>query len=150
MELHPIDRSEIATRLTAWLPEKYHIVYFDDFQTVAANDDKAKTEMFSIVDMVEKEHQEEAKATGYEQDLKDIIRELKDDVDPTRDITEKAIAESTSLEQLEQWSRAVHEYNGDSRMFRIYERAATLTGNKEHQQILREIQELYAKRNNGF
>jgi hypothetical protein len=138
-ELHPSDRSEIAARLTAWLPEKYHIVYFDDFQTVAANDAKARDEMKSIVANVEKEYTEEAKASGYEEDLKQVVQELYDDVDPTRHITSQAIAESTSLEQLEEWSRLVHEYSGDDRILDIYARAATITKNAEHAKLVEQM-----------
>eukprot|EP00331_Platyophrya_macrostoma_P025800 CAMPEP_0176445874 /NCGR_PEP_ID=MMETSP0127-20121128/23977_1 /TAXON_ID=938130 /ORGANISM="Platyophrya macrostoma, Strain WH" /LENGTH=330 /DNA_ID=CAMNT_0017831775 /DNA_START=40 /DNA_END=1032 /DNA_ORIENTATION=- len=138
-ELHPSDRSEIAARLTAWLPEKYHIVYFDDFQTVAANDAKAREEMTAIVANVEKEYTEEAKAAGYTEDLKQVVQELYEDVDPTRHITSQAIAESTSLEQLEDWSRLVHEYNGDDRILDIYARAATITKNAEHAKLVEQM-----------
>ena len=56
-ELHPFDRNEIGERLMAWLPDKYHIVYQDDFQTVAANSPSTRREMLEIVDRVEKETQ---------------------------------------------------------------------------------------------
>jgi len=135
-ELHPADRAEIASRLTAWLPEKYHIVYFDDFQTVAANDVKARDEMKAIVANVQKEYEVEAKASGYEEDLKQVIEELSEDVDPSSHITAKAIAESSSLEQLEEWSHIVHEYNGDDRILDIYARAATITKNADHAKLV--------------
>lgn len=138
-ELHSLDRREIQLRLSAWLPEKYHILYFDDVQTVAANDEKARAEMLNVIDMVDKEHADEAKAAGFEDELKTAISDLKNEIDPTRHITSKAIADSTSLDQLEEWSRAVHEYNGDDRILQIYERAANLTGNKEHQDLLKEM-----------
>lgn len=140
-ELHPADRAEIAARLTAWLPEKYHIVYFDDFQTVAANDAKIREEMKAIVSNVEKEYEQEAKASQYEEDLKQVVGELFDEVDPTRHITSKAIAESTSLDQLEEWSRAVHEYNGDERILDIYARAAALTKNAEQAKLVSDMRE---------
>jgi regulator of protease activity HflC (stomatin/prohibitin superfamily) len=41
-------RDEINARLMAWLPEKYHVVYFDDFQTVAANDSTLRAEMKKV------------------------------------------------------------------------------------------------------
>lgn len=140
-ELHPADRAEIAARLTAWLPEKYHIVYFDDFQTVAANDEKARTEMLSIVKNVEKEYAEEAKASGYTADLQEVIAELENDVDPSRAVTSKAIAECTSLEKLEEWSHLVHEYNGDDRILEIYARAAELTKNADHAKLVKQMAE---------
>jgi hypothetical protein len=140
-ELHPADRAEISARLTAWLPEKYHIVYFDDFQTVAANDAVAREEMKKVVANVAKEYEPEAKANGYEQDLKDVIAELEDDVDPSRHITSKAIAECSSLDTLEEWSRVVHEYNGDDRMLEIYARAAALTKNAEHAKLVKQMSE---------
>ena len=138
-ELHPIDRDEINARLMAWLPEKYHVVYFDDFQTVAANDANMRAEMKNIVKNVEKEHQAEAKAAGYEQDLTEVIQELNNDVDPTAHITNEAIAASTNLDELEDWSRLIHEYNGDNRILAIYERAATLQKNEAHLKMLAKI-----------
>ncbi|KAH9598459.1 hypothetical protein LSM04_009087 [Trypanosoma melophagium] len=140
-ELHPADRAEIAARLTAWLPEKYHIVYFDDFQTVAANDTAARREMLSIVQNVEKEYAAEAAAGGYESDLREVVRELLDDVDPSRDITSEAIRACTDLAQLEEWSHVVHEYNGDARMLEIYARAAELTKNADHKALVQKMQE---------
>lgn len=138
-ELHPSDRAEIAARLTAWLPEKYHIVYFDDFQTVAANDPKARDEMKAIVANVGKEYEGEAKASGFEQDLKEVVEELATDVDPTRHITSKGISECTSLEQLEEWSQAIHEYNNDDRIIEIYARAAVLTKNADHAKLVENL-----------
>ena len=142
-ELHPQDRAEIAARLTAWLPEKYHIVYMDDFQTVAANDTAAKKEMLSIVANVNKEYAAEAKASGLEEDLTETIAELEDDVDPTRAITSEAIKGCSSLEKLDEWSRMVHEYNGDDRMFEIYGRAAELTKNEDHKKLVANMQSWY-------
>lgn len=144
MELHPIDRAEIANRLTAWLPEKYHIVYFDDFQTVAANDATARTEMLTIVKNVKKEHEAEAKSSGFEADLNEVVADLENDIDPTRHITADAIKASNSLEELEEWSRAIHEYNGDDRVLDIYARAAELTKNAEHQKLVKELRALAA------
>lgn len=140
-ELHPQDRAEIAARLTAWLPEKYHIVYFDDFQTVAANDAKYRDEMKTVVTNVQKEYEAEAKASNFEEDLQQVVAELNDDVDPTRHITAKAIADCSSLEQLEEWSRAVHEYNGDERILDIYARAAALTKNADHAKLVDQMRE---------
>lgn len=140
-ELHPADRAEIGARLTAWLPEKYHIVYFDDFQTVAANDGAARKQMLDIVDSVNKEYAAEAKAGGYEADLKETVAELLDDVDPTRAITAEAIKGCSDLQQLEDWSHQVHEYNGDDRIVEIYARAAELTKNAEHQQLVKQMRE---------
>ncbi|CAG9570474.1 cytochrome c oxidase subunit IV [Leishmania major strain Friedlin] len=140
-ELHPADRAEIGARLTAWLPEKYHIVYFDDFQTVAANDATARKEMLEIVESVQKEYTAEAKEGGYESDLKEAVAELMDDVDPTRTITMEAIKSCKDLQQLEDWSRQVHEYNGDDRIIAIYARAAEITKNVEHQALVRQMRE---------
>jgi hypothetical protein len=138
-ELHPIDRSEINARLMAWLPEKYHIVYFDDFQTAAANDASVRAEMKAIVKNVEKEHAAEAKAAGYESDLAEVIRELENDVDPTAHITPEAIAATSNLDELEDWSRLVHEYNGDARLLAIYERAVALRKDDAHAKLLAKI-----------
>lgn len=138
-ELHPADRAEIGARLTAWLPEKYHIVYFDDFQTVAANDPNARKEMRSIVQNVAKEYAEEAKAGGFEEDLQEVITELEDDVDPSRGITSEAIKNCTDLVQLEEWSRVVHEYNGDDRIIEIFARAADITKNQDHADLVRQM-----------
>ncbi|KEG05483.1 cytochrome C oxidase subunit IV [Trypanosoma grayi] len=142
-ELHPADRAEIGARLTAWLPEKYHIVYFDDFQTVAANDPVARREMLSIVQNVEKEYAAEAKTGGYETDLKEVVQELLDDIDPSRHITTDAIKKCSDLEQLEEWSHTVHEYNGDERILDIYARAAELTKNADHQALVKNMREWY-------
>jgi hypothetical protein len=139
LELHPIDRGEIMSRLVAWLPEKYHVVYMDDFQTVAANDASMRKEMTSIIDKVEKEHSTEAQNLKYEQDLKEVVAELSDDVDPARSVTLESIKASKSLEELEDMSRLVHEYNGDSRMLAIYDRAAELTKNEEHKAMLKQL-----------
>lgn len=136
VDLHSQDRAEIAQRLTAWLPEKYHIVYYDDFQTVAANAPEYRDEMKKIVANVKKEHEAEAKAGGFEADLNEVVAELEDDVDPTRHITADAIAKSSNLEELEKWSREVHEYNGDERIFQIYARAAELTKNEDHKKLV--------------
>jgi hypothetical protein len=146
VELHPIDRAEIGNRLMAWLPEKYHIVYVDDFQTAAANDRKLRAEMQTIVSNVSKEHAEEAKANGWDQDLKEVVAELEDDVDPSRHITSDKIKASQSLDELEEWSRIVHEYNGDERIFEIYERAAQLTKNEAHQALVKEMRTLFARK----
>lgn len=146
MELHPIDRAEIAHRLVAWLPEKYHVVYFDDMQTVAANDSTMRGEMQAIVNKVEKDHAEEAKANGWEKDLKEVVTELQDDIDPTRHITKAAIEAQTSLDTLEEWSRLVHEYNGDSRILDIYAKAAALTKNEEHAALVKEMRSLMEKK----
>jgi hypothetical protein len=140
-ELHPIDRAEINARLMAWLPEKYHVVYFDDFQTVAANDASLRAEMKTIVSNVAKEHAEEAKAAGYETDLQEVVAQLNADVDPTAHITADAIAKSTNLDELEDWSRLVHEYNGDNRMLQIYERAAALQKNDAHLKLIAKLKE---------
>nr|CCC89400.1 putative cytochrome C oxidase subunit IV (PMID:12467979) [Trypanosoma congolense IL3000] len=140
-ELHPADRAEIAARLTAWLPEKYHIVYVDDFQTVAANDASARSAMLSIVEGVGKEYETEARAGGYERDLGEVVQELLDDVDPSRHITSSAIKDCSDLAQLEEWSRVVHEYNGDERILDIYARAAELTGNTEHQKLVQNMRQ---------
>lgn len=148
-ELHPLDRAEIAARLTAWLPEKYHIVYFDDFQTVAANDTKYRSEMLKIVDDVEKEYTAEAKDKNYSEDLKEVIQALKDDVDPSRHITSEAIKGCSDLAKLEEWSHVVHEYNGDDRMFEIYGRAAQLTGDKAHSALVEEMKGWYANSKKG-
>jgi hypothetical protein len=144
-ELHPLDRGEIGARLSAWLPEKYHIVYFDDFQTVAANNEQARAEMKAIIQNVKKEHLEEAKAGGWEADLNEVIAELEEEVDPTDKITKKAIKECTSLDQLEAWSRLIHEYNGDDRILDIYERAAELTKNAEHAALVKQLRTLSVK-----
>ena len=136
VDLHPADRCEVMKRLMAWLPEKYHIVYQDDFQNVAANDATHRQTISEIIDKVEKEFAEEAKQAGYEEDLKETVKELRDDADPTREITSEAIAACSSLEQLEAWSRLVHEYNGDDRLLEIYERAASITNNAGHKKIL--------------
>lgn len=141
LELHPVDRAEINARLMAWLPEKYHVVYFDDFQTAAANDASIRAEMKAVVKAVEKEHAEEAKACGYSKDLEEVIADLNNDVDPTAHITADAIAKSTNLEELEDWSRLVHEYNGDARLLAIYERAATLQKNEAHLKMLAKIKQ---------
>jgi hypothetical protein len=140
-ELHPVDRAEINARLMAWLPEKYHVVYFDDFQTAAANDAGVRAEMKAVVSSVAKEHADEAKALGYEQDLKEVVRELEDDVDPSAAITPEAIAKSTSLDELEDWSRVVHEYNGDKRLLLIYERAAQLQKNDAHLKLVQKLKQ---------
>ncbi|EPY41661.1 hypothetical protein AGDE_02263 [Angomonas deanei] len=129
-ELHPADRAEIAARLTAWLPEKYHIVYFDDFQTVAANDANARKEMLQIVENVKKEYTEEAKKGNFDKDLEESVTELLDDVDPSRAITSEEIKKCTDLAKLEEWSHIVHEYNGDDRILEIYAKAAELTGKR--------------------
>lgn len=142
MELHPIDRAEISSRLTAWLPEKYHIVYIDDFQTVAANDAKARAELLAIVKHVKAEHEAEAKASGFEADLNEVVAELENDIDPTRHITSAAIKANTSLEELEEWSHLVHEYNGDERIFDIYDRAAELTKNADHAKLAKTLRAL--------
>jgi hypothetical protein len=138
-ELHPVDRAEINARLMAWLPEKYHIVYFDDFQTAAANDATVRGEMKAIIKNVEKEHAAEAKAAGYEKDLQEVVRELEADVDPTAHITAEAINASSNLEELEDWSRLVHEYNGDARLLQIYERAAALQKNEGHSKLVKQL-----------
>ena len=138
-ELHPVDRREIMTRLMSWLPEKYHIVYFDDYQTVAANDASCRKEMMAVVDSIEKECSEEAKASGYEEDLQEIVAELRENVDPTRDITPEKIKACSSLDELENWSRLIHEYNGDARILQIYERAAEITGNEKHKQLVKNL-----------
>lgn len=140
-ELHPADRAEISSRLTAWLPEKYHIVYFDDFQTVAANDPAARREMLDIVQNVEKEYAAEAKSSKYEKDLKEVVAEILDDVDPSRHITPESIKTCSDLNQLEEWSRVVHEYNGDDRILDIYDRAAELTGNADHKALVKNMRE---------
>ena len=140
-ELHPVDRKDIMTRLMAWLPEKYHITYFDCFQTVAANDATARKEMLAVVEAIAQEHAAEAEASGYTEDLNEMIAQLKDDVDPTRDITFTAIKASSDLEQLEQWSRMVHEYNGDDRMLAIYERAAEITKNEKHAALVKSMRQ---------
>ncbi|KNH08374.1 cytochrome c oxidase subunit IV [Perkinsela sp. CCAP 1560/4] len=142
-DLHSMDRKEINERLMAWLPEKYHIVYYDDFQTVAANDFKAKKEMLDIIDQVEEEHRAEAKKSGYEKELAQECKRLRDDVDPTRHITKQKIRACTNLDQLELWSRQVHEYSGDERMFDIYARAAQLTKNEEHAALVAELRDSY-------
>jgi len=139
LELHPIDRAEINARLMAWLPEKYHVVYFDDFQTAAANDATIRSEMKAIVKAVAEEHKEEAKASGYEGDLEEVVAQLENEVDPTAHITSEGIAKSTNLEELEDWSRLVHEYNGDARLIEIYERAATLQKNEAHLKMLEKV-----------
>lgn len=139
VDLHPVDRCEVMKRLMAWLPEKYHIVYQDDFQNVAANDASHRQTVGDIIDKVEGEFATEAKQAGYEEDLKETIKELRDDADPTREITSKAIASCSSLEQLEAWSRLVHEYNGDGRLLEIYERAASITNNAGHKKILADL-----------
>lgn len=138
-ELHPLDRAEIASRLTAWLPEKYHIVYYDDFQTVAANDKTYRHQMMSVINNLEKEYSKEAGEKGCTDDLKNTISELRDDVDPTREITTEDIEKSNSLEQLEGWSRLIHEYNGDDRILEIYARASELSGNKDHVALVTEM-----------
>ena len=143
-ELHMIDRLEIGTRLMQWLPEKYHLVYVDDFQTVAANDAAARSEMKSIVEHVRKEHEAEAKEGGWTADLEEVITELLEDVDPTHKITAEAIKASTNLDELEAWSRQVHEYNGDERMFLIYERAAELTKDSFHANLVKQMRALSA------
>lgn len=139
MELHPADRNEIMVRLMAWLPEKYHVVYHDDFQTVAANDASCRSEMLAIIDNVEKEHMDEAKASSYEADLQEVCAELRDEVDPTRHVTPEKIKASSNLDELEEWSRLVHEYNGDERIMQIYERAAEITGNEKHKALLKTL-----------
>jgi hypothetical protein len=136
VELHPADRAEIQARLTAWLPEKYHIMYYDDFQLVAAQDSALRTEMLKIVGDIKKEYAAEAKATGWEQDLEEVVGQLQDDVDPSRAITSEKIKACTSLDTLEGWSRIIHEYNGDDRIIEIYERAAELTQNKDHIELV--------------
>jgi len=133
-------------RLTQWLPEKYHILYFDDYQTVAANDKSFRQEMLTIVQNVEKELASEAKASGYEADLREIVDELAEDIDPSRKITKEAIKASSSLEELESWSRIIHEYNGDDRIFDIYERAAELTKNEAHRQLVKDLRSLTGKK----
>lgn len=140
-ELHPADRAEIGARLTAWLPEKYHIVYFDDFQTVAANDTAARREMMQIVQNVKTEYAEEAKAGGFEKDLEETVTELMDDVDPSRAVTPEAIKACNDLAKLEEMSRLVHEYNGDDRILDIYARAAEITKNAEHAQLVKNMRE---------
>ncbi|CAD2219217.1 cytochrome c oxidase subunit IV [Angomonas deanei] len=140
-ELHPADRAEIAARLTAWLPEKYHIVYFDDFQTVAANDANARKEMLQIVENVKKEYTEEAKKGNFDKDLEESVTELLDDVDPSRAITSEEIKKCTDLAKLEEWSHIVHEYNGDDRILEIYAKAAELTGNKDHAELVKNLQQ---------
>jgi hypothetical protein len=136
VELHPYDRAEIQARLTAWLPEKYHILYFDDFQLVASQDSAMRSEMLKIVADVAKEYSAEAKAAGYEKDLEEVIAQLEDDVDPSRHITSEKIKACTNLDTLEAWSRVIHEYNGDDRIIEIYERAAELTQNKDHKELV--------------
>ncbi|EPY31966.1 cytochrome c oxidase subunit IV [Strigomonas culicis] len=140
-ELHPADRAEISARLTAWLPEKYHIVYFDDFQTVAANDASARKEMLQIVENVKKEYASEAKAGGFDKDLEESVTELLDDVDPSRAVTAEEIKKCSDLDKLAQMAHAVHEYNGDDRILDIYARAAELTGNKDHAELVKQMRE---------
>jgi hypothetical protein len=140
-ELHPSDRKEIMVRLMAWLPEKYHIVYFDDIQTVAANDATARKEMLAIVDSIAKENASEADASGFKEDLSEVVAQLKEDVDPTRDITPEKIKASSNLDELEAWSRKVHEYNGDDRILQIFERAAQITKNDKHQALVKKLRE---------
>lgn len=140
-ELHPADRAEIGARLTAWLPEKYHIVYFDDFQTVAANDAGARKEMITIVENVQKEYAAEAKTGGYDADLTETVAELLDDVDPTRAITAQAISACDNIEKLEDMAHKIHEYNGDDRILDIYARAAEITKNADHQALVKQMRE---------
>lgn len=147
VELHPTDRAEIQSRLTAWLPEKYHILYFDDFQIVASQDANTRAEMLKIVADIKKEYTEEAKVGGFESDLDEVIVQLEDDVDPSRTITSDKIKACTSLDTLEGWSRVVHEYNGDDRIIEIYERAAELTQNKDHKELLANMRVWRALRN---
>jgi len=142
-ELHHIDRDEINKRLMAWLPEKYHIVYYDDFQTVAANDAGARSQMNKIVEEVQKDCEAEAKANGWDADLKEVVAELQEDIDPSREVTLEKIKAATSLEDLERWSRLVHEYNSDARLPAIYLRAAELTGDTAHKKLAEQIKSLY-------
>ena len=136
LELHPQDRADIMKRLMAWLPEKYHIVYQDDVQGACANNAYVRDSVLEIVANVEKEHAEEAKKLGFEADLKEECEALRDEADPTRDITMAKIQASSNLEELEKWSRAVHEYNGDARLLAIYEKAASITGNEGHKKLV--------------
>ena len=145
-ELHPYDRNEISERLMAWLPEKYHIVYYDDFQTVAANDAEARKEMLEVVDQVERDHAEEAKASNWTPELEKECAQLRDDVDPSRAISSEEIRKCKSLDTLEAWSRVVHEYNGDERIFDIYARAAQLTKNVDHAKLVEEMRSCYKKK----
>lgn len=141
-ELHPVDRKEIGARLQAWLPEKYHIVYFDDFQGVAAQNKEARAEMKTVVKNVKTELEAEAKKNNWDADMDEVLAEVAHDVDPTDEITAESIKNNSDLEQLEKWSRAVHEYNGDERMLQIYERAADLTKNAEHQALVKQMKAL--------
>lgn len=143
-ELHPIDRNEIGARLQAWLPEKYHIVYFDDFQGVAAQNKEARAEMKQVVKNVKKELEAEAKKNNWEADMDEVLAEVAHDIDPTDEITADAIAGCSDLETLEKWSRSVHEYNGDERMIQIYSRAAEITKNPEHQALIKQMKALLA------
>ena len=136
LELSPSDRAEIMKRLQAWLPEKYHIVYQDDVQGACANNASVREQVLGIIDNVEKEHAEEAKKLGYEADLKEEVEALRSEADPSRHITLEKIAACGSLEQLEEWSRVVHEYNGDARLLAIYEKAACITGNEGHKKLV--------------
>ena len=101
--------------------------------------------MMDIVAKVEKEHATEAQQGKYEADLKEVIAELNADVDPTAEITMDAIKKTTSLDELEDWSRLVHEYNGDNRILAIYDRAADLTKNEEHKAMLKQLRAWSAK-----
>eukprot|EP01063_Lacrimia_lanifica_P027218 TRINITY_DN3796_c0_g1_i1.p1 TRINITY_DN3796_c0_g1~~TRINITY_DN3796_c0_g1_i1.p1 ORF type:complete len:495 (+),score=247.89 TRINITY_DN3796_c0_g1_i1:48-1532(+) len=138
-DLHILERQQIRSILREWVPEKYRLENAPDMRKMSMDSPKHRLGFLDAIDKIEEQFAGEA--TGEKaQALKTLADFYRRQVHPYPHITPKAIAASNSVDELEQWSRDLFYYSGDSMIFDIWRRAGEIRGDKSAMTFADQIQ----------
>jgi len=126
-ELHILERQQIRAILREWVPEKYRLENAPDMRKMAMESPKHRLGFLDAIDKIEEQFKGEATGENAEA-LKSLVDFYRRQVHPLAHITPKAVEASKDVAQLEQWSRDLFYYNGDSMIFDIWRKAAQVRG----------------------
>jgi len=147
-EMEHKTRSLVRTELRDWLPTEYRQYRAVDLEQVAAFSPDVKGEMFKAIETHAKAAEAEIKAlpaaeqAGMLALLKENVEKSKAFIDPTHDITPETIAKTSDLDTLRAFAHRVTDYNGDSRLLAIYEKAAQISGDTVGAALIKEARAL--------
>jgi hypothetical protein len=149
-EMDNTTRAAVRTELRNWLPEDFRQVKAADVQQVAAFSPEIRGQMLKKIDERVAEAEKEIKSQNPSEQAR-LLSILKDDalaskkfVDPTFDITIDSIEKTTDTEELRTLAHRVADYNGDSRLIAILERASKITGDAKGAELTKQIKTILA------
>ena len=104
---------------------------------------KHRLAFLDSIEKVAKKFEGEASSKGYADNLKAIIEYHKRQVHPLPHITPETVKANNNITELEQWSRDVFAYNGDSIIYDIWNRAGEVRNDDKVKQFSAQLKSEY-------